>query len=258
MRSFTYIALWVVFRHRVVLLLYRFGGTPIWNQAGIWHFSAFDIFLGAKVRLCFLAIWRRAIRGLGTCLPSRFVLPDGLSVVRKVCISCCSVIPSLLMQLMIVSSTKAHNGRLGDLSVYVLSHVSSMAWFRASMSSRLIPPSVHGFINCCSPRPGGGLPLSHMKSRVIVVMAFKMVGGILCAFVRNCVMPPTIICIIRRFASRVGLDLLHLSRDAFMLSRAGDHVCAPSTLFPIHAPSICVGFPSSAIFIPGVRGGSSG
>ena len=75
----------------------------------------------------------------------------------------------------------------------------------------------------------------------------------LCAFVRNCVIPPTIICIINCFASSVGFEQAHLLRVSFTLSMVADQGWAASILFPIHPPRTCVRFLSVVIVMPGGR-----
>ena len=74
-----------------------------------------------------------------------------------------------------------------------------------------------------------------------------------CAFVRNCVIPATTICIINLFMSRVGFKQAHLSRVAFILSVMGDQGCASSSLLPIQAPRTLVAVPSMAILMLGGR-----
>lgn len=56
-----------------------------------------------------------------------------------------------------------------------------------------------------------------MKSLVSLVRVLHMDFGMPWALVRNCVIAPTIICIIKCLVSSVGLHLLHLSSDCFIL-----------------------------------------
>lgn len=74
-----------------------------------------------------------------------------------------------------------------------------------------------------------------------------MLIGIPCAFVRNCVIPPTIIWMINFFPSREGCPILHLLRlfSIFVSVGSQDAVCSVS--LPIQAPSDLIGLPSLAI-----------
>lgn len=89
----------------------------MWCHAGIWRFSTFDSFLGARVRLCFFAVCSSAVSGRGVCFPDLFGLPEGWSVVRKVCMLLGFVIPALLMQFIIVSMAYVQVGHCRDLSM---------------------------------------------------------------------------------------------------------------------------------------------
>lgn len=71
-------------------------------------------------------------------------------------------------------------------------------------------------------------------------------------------MAPTVICIISRLASSVGLLLLHSSSDCLILSIIGFHGWVWSVLLPIHAPRHLMAVPSCAIFIVFWRLMSSG
>ena len=252
------VALWLVRRHSVFVLWYSHGGTPIWNHAGICRFRLLESFLGAKVRLNFFAVWSSVVSGRGVCFPFHQGRPDGRRVVRKVCMSFCFVIPSMFMQFIIVSIAKVQVGRLRDLSVYDFSHVSSIAWFLALRSRRLIPPFVLGFVRLLRLIPGGVLFPFQRKSRVIDWRVLVTVCGIPCALVWNCVMPPITICTISLFTSRVGLARAHLFMVSLILSIMGDQGWASSILLPIQAPRTWVAFPSVAILMPRGRGGSSG
>ena len=156
-RSRMRVALWLVRRHSVFVLWYSCGGTPIWNHAGICCFRLLESFLGAKVRLNFFAVWSSVVSGRGVCFPFCRGRPNGCRVVRKVCMSFGFVIPSMFMQFIIASIVKVQVGWLRDLSVYDFSHVSSIAWFLASRSRRLIPPFVLGFVRLLRLIPGGVL-----------------------------------------------------------------------------------------------------
>ena len=132
------------------------------------------------------------------------------------------------------------------------------ASFLAFMFRRFIPPCPTGFINCSWLRPGGVLSLLHTKFLIIRCSDVVTVVGMPWALVRNWVMPPTVIWVIRCFASRVGFEVVQLSSVFLILSSVVLHGCAWSTLFPIHAPRMRVGLPSSAILIPGGSGVSVG
>ena len=56
-----------------------------------------------------------------------------------------------------------------------------------------------------------------MKSLVILVRVLQTGFGMPWALVRNCVIAPTVIWIIRHLASGVGLLLFHLSKDCLIL-----------------------------------------
>ena len=168
------------------------------------------------------------------------------------------VIPSLLMQFIIASMAYVQVGCCQDLSMQVFSQVSSIAWFLASMSKRSIPPLSLGFLRFSRLMPRGVLLPFQRKFRLIEFIDSVTMHGIPCAFVRNCVMPSTVICIIRCFASRVGLEHAQQLSLSFILSRTVVHGWASSILFPIQAPRMQVGWPSVAIRIPGGRRWSSG
>ena len=69
--------------------------------------------------------------------------------------------------------------------------------------------------------PGRDLFVSQRNFRVMVSSVCIMVGGIPCALVRNCVMPPITICKMRHLASNVGCAFAHLSRFSLILSIVG-------------------------------------
>lgn len=229
----------------------------MWYHAGSFLFRDFDSFLGMKVSLCLLAVFSRAVTGLGVCGAVCLVRLEGRIEVRNMLTSDCCVIPLLLIQFIIASVTKAHVGRFGESCRYDFSHVNSITWFHVSMSSRFIPPSFLGFMSCCRPSPGGNLSLFQINDLMTDCIVFVMVPGIPCAFVRNCVIPPTIICMISLFMSRVGFVTAHCFSLSCILSIIGDHGCVWSTLFPIQAPRTLVGSLSLVILISRLSGASS-
>ena len=87
--SFMLTILCFVFRQCVRVLWYLPGGTPMWYHAGSFLFRDLDSFLGAKVSLCFFAVFRRVATDLGVCGPVLLVWPEGRSVVRNVFTSAC-------------------------------------------------------------------------------------------------------------------------------------------------------------------------
>ena len=192
--------------------------------------------------------------GQKTCFPVLWGLPEGWSMVKKVCMLCGVVILLLLMQFMIVSTAYVQVSYQSDLLMYFFNQVRSIAWFQASMSKRLMAPWSHGFVRCLRLIPGGVFFPFHKKSYVMVCKNLTTVAGIPCACVRNCVILPTIIWITRHFASRVGHEQAQRLSLSFILSMTGVYGWPPSTLLLIHAPKIQVGWPSFAIQIPGGRG----
>jgi hypothetical protein len=108
------------------------------------------------------------------------------------------------------------------------------------------------------PRPGGGLLSSHMKFLTMHCRDISMSGGIPCALVRNWVIPPTIICTMRRRASRVGFVVAQERSDCCIRSIFVDQTCVGLVSFPIQVPRILVGWPSSAIQILSVSRESFG
>ena len=233
------------------MLLYARVGVPRCSQAGSCSFRFFDILMGAKLMLCFLAVFSNEINILG----SVFVLGPcvgGDHLVRKTLISFFDVMPFGCSVLIRASAIYAHVGRILLSDMYELSHVISMAWFLLAMSRRFIPPSFCGLYSLF--RSILGVDPSQMKFLIILIIAFSMFFGMPCAFVRNCVIPPTVICIIRRLPFREGLPSFHRSSVFEILSSVGSHVAAFSTLFPIHAPRVRIGWPSAAILICGFHG----
>ena len=172
----------------------------------------------------------------------------GRSDVKKIFTSWSDLIPSGFMQLTIASVTKAHCGQLLDVSRYFLSHVISIAVFLASRSRSSIPPSL---ISLCSLfiLIGGDFFRSQMKSLVILLRVSHTGFGMPCVLVRNCVMAPTVSCIISCLASRVGLCLFQSSRDCLILSIIGFQGCVWLVLLPIHAPRHLMVLLSFAILI---------
>jgi hypothetical protein len=57
LRSFTDLILCAFCRHLSLLLLYVLGGVPKCSHVGIWFFSSWDNYIGAKLMLCFRAIF---------------------------------------------------------------------------------------------------------------------------------------------------------------------------------------------------------
>ena len=74
-------------------------------------------------------------------------------------------------------------------------------------------------------------------------------AGMPCAWVRNCMWPPTTAWMIRLLPSVLGQTFFHLERLIFILSRIGSHGVWLSVLLPIHTPSIRTASLSLAIQI---------
>ena len=118
---------------------------------------------------------------------------------------------------------------------------------------RFRPPSSIGL--CRTSRASlGEESFSHMKSHIILVMAFSMCLGIPCAFIRNWVCPPTITWIIFALPIMVGFDFPHLPRFLCILSRVISHSAVLLALFPIQAPRDLIASLSFAILILGFSG----
>ena len=85
-----------------------------------------------------------------------------------------------------------------------------------------------------------------------------MLSGIPCALVRNWVMPVTTIWMMRRLPSRVGCDLFHMLREAFILLSTGAQGVVSSSPFPIQAPRQRTACPSGAMCTLVLSGLSAG
>lgn len=175
---------------------------------------------------------------------------------RKTFIRARREVPGGAALLMIRSVIVAHVGRVGVKSRYVLSHVISMASFRARMLRRFRPPALMGICRYCKAILGDESSF-HMKSRIIFVRAVSIGTGIPCALVRNCVRPPTTAWMMIRLPSKVGLLLLQRSRSFLILSRIGSHGVASLVWLPIHAPRDRIASPSSAMCMRGSKGSLS-
>lgn len=215
-------------------------------------FSVLDNLFGAKVSFASFAVFRSEITQKGSW-DARGPRVGGDHVIRGNVgglggISGWSV-------LTIASIRKAHLGLFVERSRYFFSLIRSIALFLACRFSRLIPPSSIGVYSLAMLIIGGAKD-SHMNSQMIFTRAVSMCFGMPCAAVRNCVIPPANICVIWRFASRVGWPLFHRFRVALTLSSIGSHGSAALALFPIHAPRQRTVFPSWAIFIVWERGRS--
>ena len=84
-----------------------------------------------------------------------------------------------------------------------------------------------------------------MKFLIIFSKTSSIQLGMPCTFVRNCVVPPTTICIISLFLSSIGCPWLHLLRLFCILSSSGSHGAVSLVLFPIHALRDCTALPSA-------------
>lgn len=112
---------------------------------------------------------------------------------------------------MIVSVAKAQVGRVVEVLMYALSQVMFIAWFLADISIRPIPPSSLGCWRHL--RLIGGVRVSFHKNLLISLFrAASIFLGIPWAFVKNCVIPPTNICVISHFPSSDGLPLFQVCR----------------------------------------------
>src|SRR5216683_6868657 len=95
---------------------------------------------------------------------------------------------------------------------------------------------------------------SQIKFFIILFRVSSVSFGIPWAWVRNCVCPPTTICIIIFLPLRVGCTFLHLSSLVLILSMIGSQGVRSLVLFPIHAPNIHIASPSFAILMPSGSG----
>ena len=148
-------------------------------------------------------------------------------------------------------------GRLADGFRYCWSQVVSIAAFLEGRSRRFNPPSWRGLQRRLR-AIGEDFRWFQTKSRVSFVRAERTVFGMPWAFVRNCVILPTVSCIISRFASREGLVWFQRSSACLIFSIVGVQGWAGSRSFPIQAPRQRVGCPSGAILMFSGRGWSSG
>ena len=150
----------------------------------------------------------------------------------------------------------AQIGLFGEKSRYVFSHIILMASFLAWISNIFRPPFSIGL--CRTSRASlGEKSSSHMKSCIILIMAFSMCLGIPCTFARNWVCPPTITWIIFTLPIMVGFDFPHLPRFLCILSSVISHGAASLVLFSIQSPRDLIALPSSAILILGFSGSVS-
>jgi len=112
-KSFTDLMLCAVCRHLSLLLLYVLGGAPRCSHAGIWFFSSWDNFIGAKLTLCFRTTFNILMIRSGR----RFALfpkAGGSHEVRKVLMSFWCLIPFGFSVFIITSVMNAQVGRDSD------------------------------------------------------------------------------------------------------------------------------------------------
>lgn len=251
-RFLTDLTLCVICRHSFRSLWYVFGGAPRCSQASIWFFSWWDSFRVAKLTLCLRADDNMLVMILGSRF-TLFPLEGGSQEVRKAVISLLSLMPLGFSVFMIASAVYAHAGLDLVRSIYSLIHVISIALFLVLMFRRSRPPSLMG----CSRRAmpiGEFLRSSHMKVRIVFFNTVSIDLGIPCAFVRNWVIPPTTIWTISLFPSSDGWHRFHRFSVFSILPRTGSQVVTLFISFPIHAPSVLIGFPSLAMRICSVHG----
>ena len=146
------------------------------------------------------------------------------------------------------SVTAAHCWRDAVKLRYTFNHMISIVSFHDSMSRRFNPPSlirrcrvaiaIFGLVSC-----------PHMNSLMSLFRAFIIVGGIPCAFVRNCMCPPIIAWTNKRLPFKVGCTLSRSLSFALMVFNIGSQGAMSFTLLPIQAPRILTVSPSQAIWI---------
>ena len=182
-RSVTFLMECLSRRHLEALLLMGHGAESLWYHAGSWACSWGDMRIAVRSSLCLVPTltilmmspfrwfahwplvgivqdWRNALT-----LAIRFVAGGAISSI-------------------IMSTTIAHLGRVGEKFRYAFSHMMLINLLRACMSIRLSPPSSMGLWSS-SIAILGLESSSHINCRVIFVSAFSMCLGMPWAFVRN-------------------------------------------------------------------------